>query len=264
MSDNWQTYGCQIDDSPAFVTYDHGLATELDGLKLENLIVISIPIANSNSHGMPSGDEHNQLNAIEDLLLDLFPAGKAVMAGRVTNSAIRSIFYYTVLNQQACGEIAQQVEHHSGRRLLLRHTHDPSHAGYWKELFPTDDELQVIKDIRLHETLMERGDPLTEPREIQHWAYFKTDEARRQFLDQVAANLGTLSLQEAYETDDGQFGARLAHVGLPDWQSISAITVKLNNFATQAGGEYDGWETEVCAIANKKSPGVATPGPLPS
>ncbi|QDT57178.1 hypothetical protein Pan44_52450 [Caulifigura coniformis] len=244
MSDEWQTYGCQIDGQMAFVTYDHGVSTELDSLSFENLAVFSIEIADPDSRGMPAGEEANRLNALEDFLDELLQPDRALIVGRITCNGVRTLYSYTLLGSAECHEIAGAIELQSGRAVTLRHCPDLTRAGYWQELFPSDDDLQVIKDMRMHEMLMERGDPLTEPRPIRHWAYFKTADSRRAFLDDVAQHLRGLN-DDAYETDDGQFAAMLEHVGLPDWQSMNAFTMKLNGLATKAGGEYDGWETEL-------------------
>ncbi len=252
MSDHWQTYGCQIDDQMAFVTYDHGAARELDSLPFENLAVFGIAIANPTPGGMPAGDELAQLTALEDYLGELLQPARAVFVGRITCNGIRSLYAYTLLTRDECGALALQVEQHTGRPITLRHCADLTRAGYWQELFPTDDDLQVIKDMRTHEILRERGDPLTEPREIQHWAYFKSAESRRAFIEQVAEQLPALHCDSEYESKDGQFAVTFKHVGLPDWQSMNTFTVTLNLLATKAGGEYDGWETKLLAGPAKK------------
>jgi len=245
MSDEWQTYGCQIDGHMAFVTYDHGVSTELDSLSFENLAVFSISIADPNPRGMPTGEESERLNALEDFLDELLQPERSLIVGRVTSNGVRALYAYTLLERAECAEIAGAIELQSGRAVTVRHCPDLTRAGYWQELFPSDDDLQVIKDMRMHEMLMERGDSLTEPRPIRHWAYFKTAESRQQFLNDVAHQLPALNSEDEYETDDGLFAAALKQVGLPDWQSMNAFTVKLNGLATKAGGEYDGWETEL-------------------
>ena len=45
--------------------------------------------------------------------------------------------------------------------------------------------------------------------------------------------------------DDGEHCVRLYHVGTTRQNELSDHTIQLNRKATELGGRYDGWETQV-------------------
>ena len=76
---------------------------------------------------------------------------------------------------------------------------------------------------KIADILHDHGDDLSRVREIDHWAYFPSDEARAAFI----ANCKAL-------------GMTIARNMAPD-----DLTTRLIAFAQEVGGEYDGWETQI-------------------
>jgi hypothetical protein len=66
MSERWEVYACQMGDHRAFVSYDHGIAEEIDGLKAQLLVKVRIPFHLPNARGLPQGPEFAGLNAVKD------------------------------------------------------------------------------------------------------------------------------------------------------------------------------------------------------
>jgi regulator of RNase E activity RraB len=104
----------------------------------------------------------------------------------------------------------------------------------------TPDSNRKIADI-----LYDHGDDLSRVREIDHWVYFPSAEARTDFLARCAS-LG-LSVARTMEPDahSKQFGAVVFHVDAPNIQLMDALTQQLIALAAETGGEYDGWETQI-------------------
>ena len=95
------------------------------------------------------------------------------------------------------------------------------------------------------EVLMDHGDALTVSREIDHWAYFPTPEARSRFLE-TCLNAG-FKLRYTSEPNDlgSKFGAVIWHIDTPSQLALDQVTGMLIDLAESGGGEYDGWETQL-------------------
>lgn len=246
MSDHWETFPCTMGDNVAFITYDHGIRTELDGLPFANCARFDISLKNPNDKKLPQGDEFSWLNDVEDQLTKGLTEEKSVSVGRVTTNGRRYIHYYTSQDETTAEAVARNVATSNGYTISLTFSLDPEHSHYWNELFPTDNDWQVIQDMRVEYSLRKEGDPLTSPREVEHWAYFHNSSDRERFVDAVTHQFAAVELYETPDNDRGIYTAKLAHTSLPDHRSINKFTMLLNRAAKDAGGDYDGWETSVC------------------
>lgn len=111
----------------------------------------------------------------------------------------------------------------------------------------SERELQKAASRALCARLEARGDARTAVREIDHWAYFPSPDARARYVEAaVAAGLrlrGTSEPMGPWEN----FGAQLFHLDVPSEEAMDAVTLMLYDLAENAGGDYDGWETNVVA-----------------
>jgi hypothetical protein len=111
----------------------------------------------------------------------------------------------------------------------------------------TDEDAPYSGNSRVAELLQEQGDSLDEPRRIQHWAYFPTAEARAKFIVRLGVRFEDIDAHQSPLPSPNMFAVEFWHVGLPDEESMNAVTDMLKHFAVECGGEYDGWETQVVA-----------------
>jgi len=111
----------------------------------------------------------------------------------------------------------------------------------------TERDLQMAASRALCETLEEQGDARTQVREIDHWAFFPTTEARGSYVEAcLAAGFrlrGTSEPTGPWE----MFGAQVFHRDVPSDEAMEQVTLCLYDLAFDAGGDYDGWETLIVA-----------------
>jgi hypothetical protein len=245
MRDAWQGYPCKVGGHEAYVTYNHSAAQRLDELLFTTFAGFRVAFEAPGADGFPAESEHGRLRDLEIFLESQFRPEDGLMVGRTTTDGHRYFQFYTCLPLDACEDMARQASREFGYDVALAHDSEPGHTTYWSELYPNEDNWQVIRDRGLERHLQDAGDPLTEAREIQHWAWFGTAESRDAFVAAVPHLAEVVALDEAPEGDD-RFRARLRHHGLPDHLSMHAVTIGLSRAARAHGGEYDGWETTVC------------------
>jgi hypothetical protein len=246
MSDHWETFPCAMGDHVAFISYDHGIRRELEKLPFPYFARYEVTIKNPDDRGLPVGDEFSRLNEFEDQLAREISEAQGVQVGRITTNGRRYFHYYTSHDEASAALISQRMAANHDYVASLSHSLDLDRSHYWNELFPTSDDWQVIQDMRVEESLRKEGDPLVEPREIEHWAYFKTEAERERFVASVQERFTAVELYESPESDRGVFTAKLRHTGLPDYRSMNKFTLLLSRAAQENGGDYDGWETQVC------------------
>jgi hypothetical protein len=246
MSDHWEMFACRMGERVAFISYDHGAGEELAALPFPYFAGFKVALREADARGLPTGEEFAQLNAIEDLLDARIRGERGLRVGRITTDGHRYFHFYTALDEAACAALARLAAQLHGHVVHLSFEPDPARVRYWDELYPTDDDWQVVQDMRLEQALRDEGDTLRTPRAIVHWAYFPSASARAAFLADVRDGFDDVQLDETAQASDDHFGVRLTHTGRPDYESMNATTLRLCRAARAAGGHYDGWETPVC------------------
>ncbi|KAB2921867.1 MAG: DUF695 domain-containing protein [Dechloromonas sp.] len=246
MSDHWETFPCQMGDHVAWISYDHGIRFELEGIPFNNSARFAAVLKQPDERGLPSGEEFARLNAIEDQLLEEISEKDGIQVGRVTTNGKRHFFFFTSLPENVIAAMAEKLAKQHGYEILFAHEHDPERSVYWNQLFPTEEDWQVIQDLRVQNALCKEGDALATPRPIEHWAYFKTVGERERFVALLGNRFEGCDLYESPDSERGIYTAKLVHTGLPDYRSMNPFTTLLNRSARECGGDYDGWETQVC------------------
>lgn len=109
-----------------------------------------------------------------------------------------------------------------------------------------DDDLGQLEGDRLTvATLAQRGDPLTKPRQVDHWAYFPTAAARDRFVEEVIPLGFTTSDADSVGQAPNPFCACVSRVDPVDLESIHRVVMTLFRAAKRHAGDYDGWECPV-------------------
>ncbi len=131
---------------------------------------------------------------------------------------------------------------------VVRHrvVNDPKGELY-RRVLPNRRQRRFIEDCHVCNVLADHGDDARQPRRIDHWCNFPTDEARDRFTRWAKAE-GFAIDGDSYS--DGltlPFGLQLYRTDAADVWSIHAVTTALMDAVAEPeiDGEYDGWETFV-------------------
>jgi uncharacterized protein (TIGR01619 family) len=282
MSDNWEYYPCQMGEHTAFVFYDHGLSETIEELSQPELLKVWLAFKETNEAGLPTGESFEELSAFEDDLTKAVEEASAVYVGRVTVNGNRVFYCYSESGEELLQPALQAIAERFGFAVEFEVAFDPEKDGYWKTLFPSPDDMQVMQDMKLLDVLAKHGDDGTTERLVEHWAYFPDEEtaaAFRTWLEEEGYGLAEESdegsadenndvelqieglteepdEEELAAADDGAEGVegdeaaevcvRFAHEGPVTLPEITSHTIKLRRQATELQGNYDGWETILC------------------
>jgi hypothetical protein len=244
MSDQWKFFPCQMGERRAFIFYDHGIRDSIDTIAPPQLLKVRVTFKQRRADGLPTNEEFPQLSALEVALQALVQQHESLYVGRVTVDSNRHFYIYTPDSEGAWAARLDTLGASHGYPLAFAFQPDERRDGYWQELFPTEDDWQVIKDLEVIEALEKHGDDGTASRRIDHWAYFPSQPAAEKFA-QWARQRG-YAVEGGDATNDGQFCVRFGHEGTFRLEDITSHTIALRRRANELGGDYDGWETLVC------------------
>jgi regulator of RNase E activity RraB len=243
MSDNWKYFPCQMGDDSASIFFDYGIHDTVDQLPTQ-LLRVHVPFKQPREDGMPTNAEADALFAIEDALQGLVAERKAYYVGRVTVGGQRHFQIYTPGSKDDWAPGLRDICNRFGYQLSFDLDSDPEHNGYRKDLYPTDDDWQVIADIGVLESLAKHGDDASAMHTIEHFAYFPSEAVATEFSNWLR-ELGYVVSRRS-SNPDGQFCVEFTHQGTVRLPDISSHSVKLRRQAKKMGGNYDGWGTLVC------------------
>jgi hypothetical protein len=249
MSDEWIFYPCQMGDQKASIFYDHGIRETIDQIAPPQLLKVRVPLKHPRQDGLSSNEEYQQLCNLEDDLQGLVVKHAAIYVGRVTVGGYRYIHVFTSDSETDWSARLRVLGERHDYHLAFVLTADSNRTGYWKDLFPNEDDWQVIQDLRVLDAIAKRGDDGSSPRHIDHWAYFAVGDAAEQFLRWIQERGYSSGIIDT--ADDGKFRVRFAHKGTLELSDITSHSMALRRKASELGGDYDGWETSVCKPSNQ-------------
>jgi hypothetical protein len=249
MSEEWDFYFCQVDGKPASIFVDLGLHGDVPLAALPNRAYLSVAMRHPRDDGLSSQEEYKALEALEDGVRAHLATAETVYVGRNTSDGRRDFWFYTAdaanWERVASDFMAAFPEYAYDTAAES----DPDWAAYLEFLYPNEQGWDFITNRRVCDSLEAGGDPLTQERDVDHWAYFPDPASREVFVDRVQAmGFQVRNLLPPGE-EDSELGVHLFRRDVPSHRGIHDITVPLLRAAREAGGRYDGWETEQLAAS---------------
>ena len=241
MSDEWDFYALLVDGEPASIFVDMGIAKSAPIAGYSRMGYLRVRMLRPLENGLSSQEEYDDLVALEDSVAEtITDGGKAIYVGHNTSSGIRELYFYvrgTSFEQDATAAMASwpQYQFDCGSRP------DEAWSSYWNFLYPSEADRQRMLNREVFKALKARGDDLQLPRQIDHFAYFKTDAVRNAFASFVWRKGFTVGPMSTSLRDT--LSITFHRLDRPD--DINDITVELDRTARQHGGDYDGWESPV-------------------
>jgi hypothetical protein len=243
MTGNWEYFPCTIGEYAASIFVDVSMVDRLSECPV-NLVRLSVIYKNPREDGLPTRDEYQALSDIEDCIVKTTGSGDRYV-GRRTYNKRRQFYIYSARPKADWKGFAAELADQSRYDIRMNYEEDAARTGYTADLYPSQDDWQIITDLRVIESLRSEGDDGSAPRLIDHWAYFPLQDAARRFAA-WAQEQGFTELREgSYATDRGDYCVRLSHEGTVRINAIGNRTIALNRAAREHGGNYDGWETPV-------------------
>lgn len=245
MSDDWDFYLCQVENKPASIMLDMGIRSQVPVRDFPDMAYLRLYLKNPTANGMTTSDEAELLYALENTLSKMTDGGEAIYVGRVTTNGFRDFIFYAAQGTAFERELASSAATFAGYHFDVGSRPDQEWAFYRDFLYPSDRMRQVMGNRGVYDSLSKNGDALTVPREVDHWAYFPSSNARGTFIqNSMRKGFQVRSMLEP-DAQYPQFGVIVFRQDVPSPGDLDDVTVMLFDLAEAAGGRYDGWEAPV-------------------
>ena len=231
-------------EDQAWISYNHGYGEVAGSDPRHNVLRIKLPFKNPTAEGMPTNEEYPQLSKIDETLDEKFLAVGGIYVGRVTVDGHRFFYFYLGIEEKQAADIIATVTTETSYQMQYLYEKDTDKKFYWEQLYPTDDDWQVIQDLKVLDSLSENGDIKDKEREVMHWAYFPNDSLCNQYSGWAKSESYKIHFT-GKDQDSTECFTKFSHVGTMHLGEITNHTIKLGRKARELGGRYDGWETSV-------------------
>ena len=246
IEDHWEIYVTYVDEKPAVIMVDRGIAERSPIDEKPTLVWLWVYTQTPDDEGFPSEDEDMTLNDVEDAVTESIDSQHVRYVGRITTDGRREFYFYTnnppALRESLTAAMTAKPDY----RFEIDDAPDARWQHYFDVLHPSPEDLQQIQNQQIISRLYDAGDSLTQPRPVDHFANFKTDEDRQGFISTVE-RLGFEVVSRPDRTDELEFpfSVGLLKIDSVDAESIDRITFELFDLAKEQGGVYDGWGCNV-------------------
>jgi uncharacterized protein (TIGR01619 family) len=243
VEEHWESYATAMGDHYASVVVNIGIGDVMESEVPETLLKVRLTFNEADDEGLPTDEEYNIADQLEDELLDFVEENEDHYVGRLMVSGQRIVFIY-VTDDSKYSRILQELSQKYGYELQPVVTNDVGHESYWDFLYPTTTDWQMISDLRVLGALAESDDDPSQARPVEHWVYFEEKTDADSFVVWALENDFKLA-DEITENEDEEYLVKLTHTGTMELNDICARTIPLADKADELGGRYDGWETSI-------------------
>lgn len=246
MPDNSVSYFCRVNDKPSSIFVNTTLAGDAPNLSKPWLLWVWVNMKAPRPDGLSSSEEAPLLFQLEDKLKECICSRcEAIYPGRITGENRREFYFYATNPDDFDRALSEAMASFSGYEVWTGKKKDPEWEQYLDVLYPTEEQFESVKNSSVLAALDEHGDSHNVPREIRHWAYFRSESDRSLFKAEVV-KLGFAVDWESHQPgEELPFGITLSKKQPATQQALDASSRELLNLAERFNGDYDGWETEV-------------------
>jgi hypothetical protein len=252
LSDEWDFYFARLNDAPASIFIDLGIATDVPLEKRPWLLWVWVPLKAPKPDGLATNDEAPVLNDIGTALdASLSVTCGAQLVARVTGTGRREFYFYAEEPGELQAAAASALNSFDGYSHEYGSTFQPDWDQY-RMLFPSESNLERMQNRRLLESLAEQGDAHEVPRKVEHWLHFADEETRAACRDTLTAIEFAVEDESRLDDNDQDLPYQLvvSRVDSVDTHTINGITLELARLARESGGLYNGWE---CAVTRDET-----------
>src|ERR1700753_3244107 len=182
MPEDWNSYFCKVNGALASIALDLGLREQVPLPSKPELLWVWIYFNSPRPDGLSSNSEFSTLVAIEKHITKcLQQSFDAIFCGRMTTEGRREVSCYGAHSVEFESIVADALSQFSSYEFEYGTKEDSEWRHYLDVLYPSDEDLQRIKNRSVIEVLEGKGDSLEVPRDILHWIYFRTEADRDAF-----------------------------------------------------------------------------------
>lgn len=185
-----------------------------------------------------------------DLAKTLYESINAEYAGSLERDGWCELYFYAPDPKRFENLTSDVMSRHGGFAYERGNSRDAKWELYLEQLYPDDYALLSIQNRHTIDALIDAGDDLSVPREIEHYIFFQTKSALERTVDSLAKEGFTLKDYLNDEENEYTYGAILVKNEdlLPD--TVKESTTVCFETSLQNHGLYEGWSTTLAEDDN--------------
>jgi len=260
QNEDWDTYMAKFGDKPGSILVDMGLVSVAPDKRYPYLLITGPHSENcNNKDGLPDKEDIEQLENILDAT-DNFITGVTakVLAGTFTYNCERVNYYYL---KDTMGVRRAIMRLYNRSYPFYKYTisikKDPEWRAYRTFLYPDEKMKNWMDNDKIISGMLQRGDSLSQKRDIHFDLYFRSDTDRNSFIKFAKAKgykadelLISQSKTAPYELIISKFDAVKMDL-------IVAMTEEIKQEMKKYKGFYNGWEAPLKKQMVNNKPGIS-------
>jgi hypothetical protein len=243
QTEQWDTYMAKYDNKPGSVMVDMGLMASAPDRRYPNLVITGPVAHNCNSLGIPSKEEIEKLEEILSATGNFLTGVTAkVLAGTFTSNCQRLNYYYVKDTFGIRNALARMYNRsYRDYDYAIKIKPDPEWKTYSTFLYPDDASLNWMENDKIISRLINEGDSLKKPRDINFELYFKSDTDRKRFATYETGK----GYKEGRMTESRKapvtYAIIISKFGPVKMDEINKMTAELKADVQKYHGVYAGW-----------------------
>ena len=246
--ENWETYIAFYDDEkPGSTTVRMDLINEAPKEGFDYVLVAGLKYESIREDGFPENNTLQTLYKAGDELIELLNATtENIQVGSFMFDYERLEYFYIKSNNGIENKLRDFFNTNYPNNEYYINLEEDKNWSYYREfLYPSDEILEYLGDLKVVQALQEAGDNLTKARRVDHWAYFNERAKMNSFIAEVKEQGFTVQNSGKIDQSTNPYQVQFHRIDNVDLDSIYTITSSLRRLAITYDGDYDGWETSV-------------------
>lgn len=227
---------------PAEVLVDLGVETVTPAPGYHFQCSFLLTLKEPDSTGLRDLKDPQLLEQIEERLATSMRWSKGVYFGRVTSSGYRDYYFFLPDSSTFRAKCNRVMQDFPGYSYKMQIEHDPYWFNYFN-IYPDEYTLQIQYNQDKVKDLVAKGDSLSQPRVLQHFANFPTERDRQRFERDLSWK-GFYVVGLGENPGDLPYGILFSKKQSMEPEKLEETTLLLVDLAMQNGGYYDGWICE--------------------
>lgn len=249
MESDWTVYMTQLEDVPALVMVDT-LADEESSDALEEIAVIGIAMPSPDDDGLPSDEDRAWLDKFEEWLEKNARRLNGRYVGRIATGGGFQLHFYCRSVADIADAIKSAASKTLGCGIELRGGEDPEWSLFHEVLLPDEAEQQQCNVMSLLQQLVDAGDDLTIPREVDFSIMFPDMKSRQTASKEIAAlgyKVEETDDENVDESEETPWRLTFSTLIAPEPVEMVERCIALVELAQKYAGDFDGFG---CVTAN--------------
>jgi regulator of RNase E activity RraB len=240
---DWDFYEGTMEEDRMFVTLDLAAQEHAPLASHPMRLHVRFAMLQPREDGLRSDEEKDAIFALEDKIVEAMEkaAGAIHVARVVAQQHTELIFYFPTDKTAAADRPTDAVGDVSPYTLEWFVEEDPEWEKY-DELFPNVYAMQSISNRRLVRHMVEAGDQISVPREIDHVVSFPSEE--------MAKSAAAALAEKGFRVDDadhadGRWTLEFHREDACDGERPDEFVFEILDIVEPFEGDYDGWGSMV-------------------